>query len=114
MTLARLFRSNYICPIDKEEVEIQNGELFFNDNHARREVLQLQSYCPNKKNGCDWKGALGDMEVRINSIISSSLTLTSGARHAYIDRPFYKEKINISLFLFSTVGSQNRNLFAIV
>lgn len=53
-----------ICPIDKEPI---GDEEFFQDRHARREILQLNCYCCNKENGCDWEGIVNDFRAHNNT-----------------------------------------------
>lgn len=62
-----------VCPIDHEP--IVDGE-YFNDMHARREILQLPCYCPNKKNGCPWQGVINDLKDHPNVCMYKELSCT--------------------------------------
>ena len=48
------------CPVDKSIVLPYQ---VFPDMYAKREVLNLQTYCMFKQNHCQWEGSLRDFEV---------------------------------------------------
>ena len=55
-----LKRKRPICPLDQEEIK---ADSIFPDNACRREILNLEVYCPFVSGGCDWKGQLKILEV---------------------------------------------------
>ena len=57
-----LKRKRPICPLDKEDI---NADSIFPDNACRREILNLEVYCPFVSGGCEWIGQLKKLEVSI-------------------------------------------------
>ena len=41
----------------------------FRDKFAQRELLKLETYCPNKNTGCIWTGKNQDIEVCSNCLL---------------------------------------------
>lgn len=48
------------CPMDKEEI---NPDSIFPDNACQREIQSLEVYCSFMTSGCEWIGALKNLEV---------------------------------------------------
>lgn len=54
------------CPVDN--VPLGEG-LLFPDNFAKREILGLHVHCPNKKEGCEVKVVLKQLQVTGRSTV---------------------------------------------
>ncbi|XP_062498842.1 TNF receptor-associated factor 3-like [Corticium candelabrum] len=54
------------CPMDNE---LLKSDEIFPDNFCKREILSLNVRCHNKEKGCDWRGALKELEAHENSCI---------------------------------------------
>ena len=50
------------CPLDGEEIL---RDQYFRDRCCEREVHNLQCFCRYRERGCDWKGELGYLKVRL-------------------------------------------------
>ena len=57
----RINSSNKLCPLCNEP-----GFTTFLHKGVAREVNALKIYCPNKPQGCDWQGELGQVEKHLN------------------------------------------------
>jgi hypothetical protein len=72
-----LKRKRPICPLDQEEI---NPDSIFPDNACRREILNLEVYCSFMTSGCEWIGALKNLEVSfVNPLVTSA-----NLEHAFV------------------------------
>ena len=58
-----------MCPVDNQVIDL--GAVF-PDRFSEREILNLQCYCPFSKNGCQWKGLLRHLEVKLDISIANN------------------------------------------
>lgn len=51
---------NFCCPICKKKFEAQV------DKKIDRKIRSLEIYCPNKEDGCQWKGEINNLKKHLN------------------------------------------------
>ena len=60
----RLQADHKPCPTCREE----NFELYSNKS-LKRSLTQLHVLCPHNKNGCTWRGELGDLQHHLSEVV---------------------------------------------
>ena len=66
----RQYSNEFNCPICRKSL----GKRYFKDKRTEREILHLQIYCTNKKEGCSWQGNLKGIDTHIQVCHNEKVT----------------------------------------
>ena len=62
--------SSNLCPIDHKPI---GPTEFFSDRYAQRTISQLQTWCTNVHNDCNWEGTVGELTNHVNKCIHRTI-----------------------------------------